>query len=83
MATGVILCPHTGQRVQGWFAAMLQLSARVIALGVMLVGLPTAQAADTTLTLACKGKQTSGVGARSETATTMADFLEISRHSIE
>jgi len=36
---------------------MLQLSARVIALGVMLVGLPTAQAADTTLTLACQGTE--------------------------
>jgi hypothetical protein len=41
MATDVILCPHTGQRVHDWFAAMLQLSARVIALAVMLVGLPT------------------------------------------
>jgi hypothetical protein len=40
----------------------------------MLVGLPTAQGADTTLTLACKGKQTSGVGARSETATTWLTF---------
>jgi hypothetical protein len=30
----------------------------------MLVGLPTAQAADTTLTLACKGTETLGVGAR-------------------
>jgi hypothetical protein len=36
----------------------------VIALTAMLVGLPTAQAADTTLTLACQGKETSGVGAR-------------------
>jgi hypothetical protein len=34
-------------------------------LAVMLVGLPTAQAIDTTLTLACKGKETRGVGARS------------------
>jgi hypothetical protein len=32
--------------------------ARVIALSVMLVGLPTAHAADSTLTLACKGTVT-------------------------
>jgi len=34
---------------------MLRLRARVITLAVMLVGLPTAQAADETLTLACQG----------------------------
>src|SRR5262245_377915 len=34
---------------------MLRSYSRVIASAVMLVGLPTAQAADTTLTLACKG----------------------------
>jgi hypothetical protein len=33
----------------------------VIALAVVLVGLPTAQAADTTLTLACQGTTTSGL----------------------
>jgi hypothetical protein len=43
---------------------MLRRCSCVIALAVMLVGLPTAQAADTVLTLACKGKETSGVGAR-------------------
>src|SRR5262245_42735883 len=37
---------------------MLRLCARVIALTVMLVGLPTAQAADETLTLACQGMAT-------------------------
>ena len=37
---------------------VLRFSARVIALGMMLVGLPTAQAADTTLTLACQGTTT-------------------------
>jgi hypothetical protein len=37
---------------------MPRLSARVTALTVMLVGLPTAQAADTTLTLTCKGTVT-------------------------
>jgi hypothetical protein len=37
---------------------MLRRCSRVIALAVMLVGLPTAQAADTTLTLACKGTVT-------------------------
>ena len=42
---------------------VLRFSARVIALGMMLVGLPTAQAADTTLTLACQGTKTSRVGA--------------------
>jgi hypothetical protein len=36
----------------------------VIVLAVMLVGLRTAQAAETTLTLACKGKETSRGGAR-------------------
>jgi hypothetical protein len=41
-------------------SAMLRLCARVIALAVMLVALPTAQAAHTTLT-ACKGTTTSGV----------------------
>jgi len=40
---------------------VLRFSARVIALGMMLVGLPTAQAADTTLTLACQGTTTSGL----------------------
>jgi hypothetical protein len=35
-----------------------------IALAVILVGLSAAQAADTTLTLACQGTQTSGEGAR-------------------
>jgi hypothetical protein len=37
---------------------MLRTCPRVIALALMLIGLPTAQAADTTLTLACKGTQT-------------------------
>jgi len=37
---------------------MLRLCLRVIAVAVMLVGLLTAQAADTTLTLACKGTVT-------------------------
>ena len=36
----------------------------IIALTVMVAGLSSAQAADTTLTLACKGTETSGVGAR-------------------
>src|SRR5262245_10367211 len=45
----------------GWGSAMLRLCPRIIALAVMLVGLPTAQAADTTLTLACKGTTTSGL----------------------
>jgi hypothetical protein len=43
---------------------MLRRCSCVIVLAVMLVGLPTAQAADTTLTLACKGTETSGSGAR-------------------
>jgi hypothetical protein len=43
---------------------MLRRCSCVIGLAVMLVGLPTAQAADTTLMLACKGTETSGVGAR-------------------
>ena len=43
---------------------MLRHCSCAIALAVMLVGLPTAHAADTALTLACKGKETSGVGAR-------------------
>jgi hypothetical protein len=34
---------------------MLRRCSRLIALAVMLVGLPTAQAADETLTLACQG----------------------------
>src|SRR5262249_7847388 len=46
---------------------MLRLCARVIALAVMLVGLPIAQAADTTLTLACAGTSTLAVpGAKPE-----------------
>jgi hypothetical protein len=40
---------------------MLRTCSRVIGLAVMFVGLPTAQAADTTLTLACKGTTTAGV----------------------
>jgi hypothetical protein len=39
-------------------SAMLRTCSRIIALAVMLVGLQTAQAADTTLTLACKGTTT-------------------------
>jgi len=39
-------------------SAMLRLCSCVIALAVMLVGLPTAQAADRALTLACKGTVT-------------------------
>jgi|SRR6516162_8654705 len=42
---------------------MLRPCSRFIALAVML-GLSTAHAADETLTLACKGKETSGVAAR-------------------
>jgi hypothetical protein len=41
------------------FSAMLSGFPCIIAFTVMLVALPTAQAADTTLTLACKGKETS------------------------
>src|SRR5262245_34679787 len=40
------------------FFLMLRHRSCVIALAVMLVGLPTAQAADTTLTLACQGTAT-------------------------
>src|SRR5262249_61775755 len=40
---------------------MLRLCSRVIALAVMLVGLPAARAADTTLTLACAGTSTLAV----------------------
>jgi hypothetical protein len=47
---------------------MLRPCSCVIALAVLLVALPTAQAADTVQTLACKGKETSktsgGGGAR-------------------
>jgi len=39
------------------FFPMLRRCSCVIALAVMLVGLPTAQAADTTLTLACQGTE--------------------------
>jgi hypothetical protein len=41
---------------------MLRRCARVIALAVMLVGLPTAQAADQVLTLACQGTATTKFG---------------------
>jgi hypothetical protein len=44
------------------FCPMLRRCSCVIALAVMLVALPTAQAADTTLTLACKGTETSEWG---------------------
>jgi hypothetical protein len=37
---------------------MLRTCPRIIALAVILVGLPTAQAADTTLMLACQGTKT-------------------------
>ena len=40
---------------------MLRHCSRVVALGVMLVGLPTAQAAETTMTLACQGTVTTKV----------------------
>jgi hypothetical protein len=40
---------------------MLRTCPRIIALAVILVGLPTAQAADTTLTRACQGTTTSGL----------------------
>jgi hypothetical protein len=43
----------------GWVSsAMLRRCSCVIGLAVMLVGLPAAQAADTTLTLACQGTTT-------------------------
>jgi hypothetical protein len=40
---------------------MLRTRSCVIALAVMLVGIPTAQSADEILTLACKGTKTSGL----------------------
>jgi len=43
------------------FFPMLRRCSCVIALAVMVVGLPTAQAADTTLTLACQGTVTDGM----------------------
>jgi hypothetical protein len=43
---------------------MLRTCSRIIVLPLMLVALATAQAADATLTLACKGTETSKVGAR-------------------
>jgi hypothetical protein len=43
---------------------MLRTCSRLIVLAVMLVGLPTAQGADTTLTLACKGTETQSIGTR-------------------
>src|SRR5215813_9333454 len=58
--------PRRRARPRPWYSpmdrlrisAMLRLCLRVIAVAVMLVGLLTAQAADTTLTLACKGTVT-------------------------
>ena len=45
---------------------MLRLCSCVIALAVMFVGLPTAQAADTTLTLACQGIAETKFGAKDQ-----------------
>jgi hypothetical protein len=45
---------------------MLRHCSRVIALAVMLIGLTTAQAADTTLTLACKGTTTDTIADKPE-----------------
>jgi hypothetical protein len=45
----------------GWVSPMLRTCSRIIALTAMLVALATAQAADTILTLACRGTTTSGL----------------------
>ena len=50
----------------GWVSSMLLHSSRAVALGVMLVGLPTAHAADSTLTLACQGTTTAGTEGKPE-----------------
>jgi hypothetical protein len=58
----------------GWLVpAMLRLCLRIIALiAIVTCSSMTAQAADTTLTLSCKGKQTSGVGERKSSEVTSA-----------
>src|SRR5262249_55378725 len=52
---------------------MLRRWSSVISLAVVLVGLPTAQAADTTLTLACQGTTTDKMKDAKD-AKTRADF---------
>jgi hypothetical protein len=52
---------------------MLRLCSCAIALAVMLVGLPTAQAADTVLTLACQGTERSKGEERSEESNGLRD----------
>jgi hypothetical protein len=52
---------------------MLRTCSCIIALTAM-VAAPTAQAADTTLTLACKGKETSQVGARKSSEVTVINI---------
>ncbi len=63
---------------------MLRRCSCVIALAVMLVGLPTAQAADTTLTLACQGTETSqwGSGPKSSERVNIGIIVDLQKRTV-
>jgi hypothetical protein len=63
---------------------MLRHCSRVVALGVTLVGLPTTQAADTTLTLACQGTETSqwGSGPKSSEKVTIGIIVDLQKKTV-
>jgi hypothetical protein len=63
---------------------MLRRCSRLIALAVMLVGLPTAQAADETLTLACQGTLISqwGGGPKSSERINMGIIVDLQKRTV-
>ena len=65
------------------FFPMLRRCSYVIGLAVMLVGLPTAQAADTTLTLACQGTATSGVEDAKPEPVSMGIIVNFTKRTVQ
>ena len=62
---------------------MLRRCSCVIALAGMLVGLPSAQAADTVLTLACQGTTTSGLEDAKPEATSMGIIVNFTNRTVQ
>ena len=68
----------------GWASlSMPRTCSRVIALAVMLVALPTAQAAETTLTLACQGTATSGVEDAKPEPVSMGIIVNFTKRTVQ
>jgi hypothetical protein len=62
---------------------MLRIYSRMIAFTAMLVGLPTAQAADTTLTLACKGTTTAGHEGANQEPLSMGIIVNFTNRTVQ